>query len=391
MPPTALDIGDATPPRARPRKAALDALERLLRAHDALSEERDREGSYGLLRPAREDEVDLIEATFLHCGVPLPDTLRAIYRRTLGVGNPVSALPVLSAPFLRAALPDEGYGCPVVGLAAFEEELGLPRDEAASERPPVLTLGHAAPLGLTVGRNGLWSLHDYGGRREPPQAQEFGLVFEAAFCTFADQVLLLWANDLAGDLLRRRDLDLTRGARLDAMPRAVQEAVAHLAAPRTLSPKAWGEVQPLDAADVLRAFRRGAEASLPAPPGPHTTVVGLPYGDHPEVARRIGPGDLLRLRPVDDNPFDPNAVEVWHDGEVSVRLGFVARGEAPSHRALPHGASAWRLRVKGRTDHALYGVLERLRPEGDAPADPKGSSRGRPQPDSGQDLFARTG
>lgn len=391
MSPTELDIGGArAEPRARPRKAALDALERLLRAHQALSELRVPEGAYGLLRPAREDELELIEAVFLHCGVPLPDTLRAIYRRTLGVGNPVSPLPVLAAPFLRAALPDEGFGSPIVGLDAFEKELGLYRDEAAFERPPFLFLGHAAPLGLTVSRNGLWSLEDYQGRGELPQAQDFGLVFEAAFRSFVDQVLLLWANDLAGDLVRRRDLDVTRGARLDAMPPAIQEAMARLVAPRAMSPKTWGEVQSLDNADLLRATHRGEERALAGPLGSQATIVGLPYGGHPEVARRIGPGTLLRLRPVDDNPHDPNAVEVWHDGAIPVRVGFVARMEAPNYRDLPQGASAWRLRVTGRSDQVLYATLERLRPQDEVPPDGNGPLQDGTPSDEDQDLFSTT-
>jgi hypothetical protein len=390
MDPKELDIGEAgSAPRARPRKAAIEALERLLRAHVALSELRDPEGAHGLLRPAREDEIELIEAVFLHCGVPLPDTLRAIYRRTLGIGNPVSSLPVLAVPFLRAALPDEGYGSPVVGLEAFEKDLEIYRDEAIFERPPFLFLGHAAPLGLTVSRNGLWSLRNYQGRGSLPQPQDFNLVFEAAFRTFVDQVLLLWANDLAGDLVKRHDLDVTRGARLAAMPPAVQEARATLLAPRSLGPKSWGEVQPLDNTDLLRATRRGEEAALAGPPGSHITVVGLPYGEYPEVAGRIGPGTLLRLRPVDDNPHDPNAVEVWHDGEIPVRVGYVARAEAPYVRALPDGALAWRLRVKGRSDQVLYATLERVRPDEDALTDTDGSSQDGSSSDEGRDLFSR--
>jgi hypothetical protein len=202
-----------------------------------LSEQRDSEGAYTLLRPAKEEEIDLVEAVFSHCGVPLPDTLRAIYRRTLGIANPLSRLPVLAVPFLRAALPDDGFGHPIVGLDAFEKELGLNRDEAAFERPPFLHLGHAAPLGLTVSRNGLWSLQDYQESEGLPHNEEFNLHFEAAFCAFVDQVLLLWANDLAGDLVKHQDLGLIRGARLSTMPLAVQEARALLVAPRTLSPK----------------------------------------------------------------------------------------------------------------------------------------------------------
>jgi hypothetical protein len=357
-------------------------LEQLLRAQVALSEHRVPEGPYSLLRPATEDEIALVEAVFLHCGVPLPDTLRAIYRRTLGIGNPVAARPVLAVPFLRAAFPDEGFGCPVVGLGTVEGEPGRDRDEVALERPPFLHLGWAAPLGLTVSRNGLWSLQDYEGQRSRPQPEDFGLVFESAFCTLVSQVLLLWANDLAGDLVRPRDLDLARGARLEAMPLPVQEAMTLLVAPRTLGPKVWGEVLPLDNADLLRSTRRGEGATTAGTFDGAVTVVGLPYGSYPEVAERIGPGALLQLRPVDDNPHDPNAVEVWLDGDVPVRVGFVARMEAPDVRALPGGAPAWRLRLAARSQYALYTRVEAGRPGdadgsgGDA-ASPQGAVRDR--------------
>jgi hypothetical protein len=179
----------------------LDALDRLLFAHMTLSEMRGQESPYALLRPARPEELDLIDAVFAHCRVPLPESLRAVYARTLGVGNPVSAVPVLSVPFLRGLLPDEGFGPPAVGIAAFEAQLGFHRDAATAERPPILALGHVAPLGLTVSRNGLWSLEDY--RNAAPKAQDFRLFFEDAFDRVVEQALLVWANDLAGDPFAR--------------------------------------------------------------------------------------------------------------------------------------------------------------------------------------------
>jgi hypothetical protein len=380
-----LDIGDASPsPRAKPRKAALDALERLIRAHVALSEHREPESPHGILRPAREGEIDMIEAVFQHCGVPLPETLRSIYRRTLGIGNPVAATPVLAAPFLRAMLRDEGFGPPVVGLLGLERDLGLYRDEMTSERPPFLAIGHGAPLGLTVGRNGLWSLSDYEKRRDAPQPQEFGHVFETAFVNFADQVLLVWANDLAGVPVKRRDLDVTQGARLGAMPKAVRDAGAALVAPRSLSPRTWGGVEPLDSADLLRSTRRSVDPSGDLLPGAQATVVGLPYCGHPEVVAGIGLGTLLRLRSVDDNPHDPNAVEVWHDGEEAVRVGYLSREEAPFYRTLPDGADAWRLRVTGRTEAVLGATLERFRQEDEL------GQEDRAGPDEpGGDLFSQ--
>lgn len=89
--------------------------------------------------------------------------------------------------------------------------------------------------------------------------------------------------------------------------------------------------------------------------------MGLPYSSRPEVAGRIGLGTLLRMHPVDDNPHDPDAVEVWHDGEVSVRVGFVARQETLALRSLPQATSAWRLRVVGRSEQALCATLELTR------------------------------
>jgi hypothetical protein len=61
---------------------------------------------------------------------------------------------------------------------------------------------------------------------------------------------------------------------------------------------------------------------------------------------------------VDDNPHDHDAVEVWSDGSMPVRIGFVARAEAPRYRNVPHGAEAWQLRVTGRTASVLCGRLE---------------------------------
>lgn len=360
-----MDFHTGAPPpaaRARTRKAALEALERLLRAHTVLSEHRSPESPYGLLRPARSDEIELIEAVFLYCGVPLPDTLRAIYGRTLGIGNPISALPVLSVPFLRAALPDEGFGSQSIGLEVFESSLGVFRDDSAFERPPFLALGHAAPAGLTVSRNGLWSPEDYQGRRDLPPAEDFNLVFEVAFCTFVDQVLLTWANDLAGAIVKPCDLDLRRGARLSALPVAVQDAMAHLLTPRSVRPQRQGDVQAQDHTDLLRLTRRGEENPVAALHGPAFAVVGLPYGDYPKVSDQIAPGTLLRLQPVDDNPYDENAVEVWHDeGAGRARVGFVERRNALHVRDLPQGAAAWRLRVVERSDQVIYAMLELMR------------------------------
>ncbi len=385
-----LDIGALEPSARRltPRKAAIEALERLLRAHTVMSGHRDRESPYGILRPATDEEIELIEAVFLHCGVPLPDTLRAIYRRTLGIGNPVSSTPVLTVPFLRAALPDEGFGPLVVGIEAFERDLGIVRDELAWERPPFLHLGHASPAGLTVSRNGLWSIEDHRDRRELPPASDFSLVFEVAFCAFVDQVLLVWANDLAGAPVRSRDLDLARGARLADMPADVQDALACLVAPGALRSKGWGDLHAVDNLDLVRSTRRSEGDTSAGLLASHIAVVGLPYVDHPEVVARIAPGDLLRLHPVDDNPHDPKAVEVWQDGDVSVRVGFVQREEAPSIRALLPEPAFWQLRVTDRSDRVLVAALEMARPEHEVSGEGERASQNKRGNEMPQDLLS---
>ncbi|NDV50409.1 HIRAN domain-containing protein [Salipiger sp. PrR003] len=57
-------------------------------------------------------------------------------------------------------------------------------------------------------------------------------------------------------------------------------------------------------------------------------VVGLPYADYDQVADRIRDGGLLQLKPVDDNPHDPRAIEVWFvdDGaQMKARVGFIPK------------------------------------------------------------------
>lgn len=80
------------------------------------------------------------------------------------------------------------------------------------------------------------------------------------------------------------------------------------------------------------------------------------------VARSL-PRTHLRLRPVDDNSYDPQAVEVWRDVELSIRVGFVERKDAPRVRSLPPKPAGWRLRVTDRSDRVLIAALERITTE----------------------------
>lgn len=55
-------------------------------------------------------------------------------------------------------------------------------------------------------------------------------------------------------------------------------------------------------------------------------VVGLRYGDYGAVWRELHPGAPLEMRPVDDNPHDPSAIEVWFGASGGPsRIGFVPR------------------------------------------------------------------
>jgi hypothetical protein len=92
---------------------------------------------------------------------------------------------------------------------------------------------------------------------------------------------------------------------------------------------------------------------------------------------------------VDDNPHDPNAVEVWLDGEISSRVGYVERQDAPNYRNLPQGVSAWRIRVTGRSDYAIYAMLEMLRTEDAALPDRGAPQQGRTPLGQGEDLFSQ--
>jgi hypothetical protein len=83
-------------------------------------------------------------------------------------------------------------------------------------------------------------------------------------------------------------------------------------------------------------------------------VVGLPFADYERVRDKIVIGSELMLVPVDDNPYDPKAVEVrFQDGEGDVRIGFVPRDAAPGVRlALGVGALHAQVRV-GRDGERL--------------------------------------
>ena len=147
-------------------------------------------------------------------------------------------------------------------------------------------------------------------------------------------------------------------------------------------------IQPIDNPDLVHATRRTEEASAD-PLSSHIAVVGLPYGDHPEIVARIVPGDLLRLHPVDDNPHDSNAVEVWQEGEHSVCAGFVERKDASRNRSLPPDPAAWRLRVGDRSDRVLVAALELARPVDDvARSGATGLLKDVGPPDQPHDLFS---
>lgn len=55
-------------------------------------------------------------------------------------------------------------------------------------------------------------------------------------------------------------------------------------------------------------------------------IVGLPYGDYERVREEISANSVLELRPVDENPHDPDAIEAWFRGAgPAARVGFIPR------------------------------------------------------------------
>ena len=91
--------------------------------------------------------------------------------------------------------------------------------------------------------------------------------------------------------------------------------------------------------------------------------------------RDVSPGDVgvrvsLRRRLAEGGLGDVlGVVEVWQDGDISVRVGFVQREDAASIRALLHEPASWRLRVTDRSDRVLVAALERARLENEASRD----------------------
>ena len=332
----------------------VELTETLLRAYARIAEQEAFEDNRVHLVPgATEAHWPAIEASFAAARVPLDPGLRVLYGRTLGLLNPICHMPVLVPPFEGADIREDAVW-EHSGLDGFMDSLHLwPLEEIEEDEEAFafLVIGTGFDASLTVDDRGSWSTKPYHGDGGPfPERADFTLSFVQAFRIFVDRCLVEWA------CASLEDHDAWRSAALDpaALPEEVRAARERLVAPLDL------DVLPLA---EIRGFRGPAPAEpLEAPqPRPQSgsdgcfSVVGLPFADYDRVQSDIRAGVLLRLRPVDDNPHDAQAVEVWFDGSAGpARVGFVPRGLAPEVRERM-ASREWQPTVKVR--HASLGQL----------------------------------
>jgi len=300
-----------------------------------------------ILDGAQDQDGDAIAAAFAAHGYPLAADLRALYALTLGIHNPISPTPGLTPP-----LPHGGQG----GWSRHPLAPTVPDPARAgpSASTPHLVLGASSCALLALRPDGLFAILPAPGTPLSPQT---GLNLPAAVATWAQALLLDWANHMAGNPLPAAAL-ATRPPR-DAWPADVQEAYTDLIAPLEPPPVRARLCAPDPEDTPPPAWEPPASWSdLSQEPTPASgTVVGLPYAAYPQVAGHIPLGARLRAHPVADNPHDPLAVEVWWDGTGGpARIGFLSRACAQQWRACaPHSP---RLRVCAITPSALGVVLD---------------------------------
>ena len=61
------------------------------------------------------------------------------------------------------------------------------------------------------------------------------------------------------------------------------------------------------------------------------TLVGMKFRDSEQIVANMRRGTALTLRRAPDNPHDPYAVEVWHDGQ---HIAFIRATEARELAAM---------------------------------------------------------
>lgn len=313
----------------------VDLTETLLRAYARIAEQEAFEDDRVCLVPgAGEAHWSAIEASFAAARVPLDPGLRVLYGRTLGLLNPICHMPVLVPPFEGADIREDAVW-EHTGFDGFMDSLhlwpleDLEEDEGSDGAFPFLVIGTGFDTSLTVDDRGFWSTKPYHGDGGPlPERGDFTLSFMQAFRIFVDRCLVEWA------CASLEDHEAWRSHELDpaALPEEVRAARERLVAPLDLDALPLAEIRSFrGAADVNRC-----EALLRPQPDPEGSfpVVGLPFADYDRIQPEIRAGALLRLQPVDDNPHDAQAVEVWFDGSAGpARVGFVPRHLAADARS----------------------------------------------------------
>jgi hypothetical protein len=286
--------------------------------------------------------------------VPFDPHLREVYRTTLGVKDPQSYIAALCLPFLSANVktPYGGWECCDLEDVMDTEHLWpldniLDGDEDAF---PMVIVGHGILRGLSVSENGKWSTlcYDGEGGREPCR-EDFTLTLLEALRLFVEGKLIEWASRIADEANDDFTFQLTMPSD-DNIDARVLSIYDRLCAPRDLTAVKKLEVMTF-APKLIAAAAPGvmpfdqdghSEAAEPlSPTNPDIiSVVGLPFADYALVQDEMKEGQEVQLKPVEDNPHDPNAVEVWYSSEAgeSFRIGFIPRDDVLTVRNLLAGS-----------------------------------------------------
>lgn len=274
---------------------------------------------------ASEGMMAAVEEAFAAFEVPLTPELRALYTETMGMADPVSYVPCMPIPAVSGRMHcAQNPHLQEVGSLMDELHQWPMEDKADGDEDvvPFLVLATSLWRFLVIGPNGRFTNQTYNeGDVGPKDDAVFDLGFEEAFAQWAEARLLNWACDYAEEVWGV-EVDSWRYQRyhaLEEMPPLVQKAYAFLIAPMeepmrfaalTMAPIVRKAVS--DAPLVDEDGRIWERAPM-RDPG-EGAVVGLPFADYARVASHITVGSVLRPRPVEDNAFDDQAVEVWWDG-----------------------------------------------------------------------------
>lgn len=312
-----------------------------------------------------------VEEAFASYEVSLTPELRALYALTLGISDPCSYEPCLALPALSGRLWSVHHPSTENVEWLMEELHQWPMEAKAEGKEgvvPFLVLATSGWAFLVVGPNGRFTNTIYGeGDLGPEDDGVFDKGFDEAFARWAHGRLLEWAGLYAEEVLGGEEVDWSAYTSLPAVgdaPPLVQEAYTTLIAPMEEPLRFVAlTMAPIVAKGTSAGARVDEDGRVWEPGANHQpgegSVVGLPFADYERVASSITVGSLLRPHPVEDNPFDDQAVEAWWDGEGGpARVGFLARADARGMREALRATPGMVLRVSAVEDARLGVVPE---------------------------------